>query len=74
MDNETLRTLITCGFTFGGLLISNSFVYLGSKSKEKKAKKDTIAEQQYKKVFTPIHKLLFFVSAPDTEKIGRAHV
>lgn len=69
MTDETLRTLITCGFTFGGIVISNSFVYLSSKSKEKKSKQDSITEQQYKKVFTPIHKLLFFVSASETKKI-----
>ncbi|MCI9641221.1 MAG: hypothetical protein HFJ98_00275 [Eubacterium sp.] len=67
MSDETLRTLITCGFTFGGILVSNLFVFLGTRSHERKTKQNSILEQQYKNFFVPLHRAIFFSDLSDIE-------
>ena len=62
MDGETLRTLITCLSSIFIALSSNAFVFLSTRTNEKKNKNNSILEQQYNKVFTPIHKIVFFKS------------
>lgn len=60
LDPETKRTLITCCTTVFGtiiaVIITQFFTYLNSKS----SKNDSIYKQQYDKIFSPIHRTLFF--------------
>lgn len=64
MDDETMRTFITCGFTFGGILVSNLLVFLGTRTNERKTKQVSILEQQYKNFFVPLHRAIFFSEMP----------
>lgn len=59
-DNETLRTLITCSTTVLVALISNILVFAVTKINNKTDKKNSISEEQYTKIFAPIHKLIYF--------------
>lgn len=60
MDAETLRTLITCGTTVLVALISNILVFAVTMINNNTNKKNSISEEQYKKIFAPIHKILYF--------------
>lgn len=60
LDNETLRTLITCCTTVLVALISNILVFAVTKINNKTDKKNSISEEQYTKIFAPIHKLIYF--------------
>lgn len=73
MDAETLRTLITCGTTVLVALISNILVLLITRTNDKKSKDNSILEQQYNKVFSPIHRILFFTDIGYSEKIKRIY-
>lgn len=70
MDPETKRTLITCGTSVLCIIVSNIFIYLSSKTNEKNNKNASIFEQQYSKIFSPIHKILFFSSDTDEIKLS----
>ncbi len=60
MSDETLRTLITCGTTILVTLISNILVFAMSKLNNKNQNDQTILEKQYKEIFAPIHKMLYY--------------
>lgn len=73
MDPETKRTLITCGTSVLCIIVSNIFIFLSSKNNDKKNKNISILEQQYNKLFIPIHRLLFFSDLADCDKITRIY-
>lgn len=73
MDTETIRTLITCGTSILCIIASNIFIYISSKTNEKKSKNVSILEQQYNKIFSPIHKILFFTNLNDYDKITKIY-
>ena len=73
MDAENLRTLITSITSVLCIIISNIFVLLSSKTNEKKNKNNSILEQQYNQLFTPIHRILFFTKLEDCDKIARIY-
>lgn len=73
MDTETIRTLITCGTSILCIIASNIFIYISSKTNEKKSKNVSILEQQYNKIFSPIHKILFFTNLTDYDKITKIY-
>lgn len=73
MDAENLRTLITSITSVLCIIISNIFVLLSSKTNEKKNKNNSILEQQYNQLFTPIHRILFFTKLEDCDKITRIY-
>lgn len=56
MTDETIRTIFTCCATLGAVVITQLFTYLNSKGD----KTDSIYKQQYDKIFSPIHRTLFF--------------
>lgn len=68
MNDETLRTLISCGATVLVTLISNTLVYLLTKQNNRDITKRSISEKQYIKIFAPIDKLFYFNKLSDKEK------
>ena len=60
MDEETKRTLITCGTTIFVALMSNILVFAISKLNNKNQNDKSILEKQYKEIFAPIHKMLYY--------------
>lgn len=60
MNEETIRTLITCGTTVLVALISNILVFALTKHNNNGITKRSISEEQYIKIFAPIDKLFFF--------------
>lgn len=60
MDDETLRLLISCGTTVLVAIITQVFIYIITKINNKDSKKNSILEEQYVKIFAPIHKILFY--------------
>lgn len=60
MSEETLRTLISCATTVLVALISNILVFALTKQNNKITTKRSITEEQYIKIISPLHKILFF--------------
>ncbi|MCH5317909.1 MAG: hypothetical protein J1E05_08025 [Eubacterium sp.] len=60
MSEETLRVLITSGTTIFVAFMSNILVYAISKLNNKNQNDKSILEEQYKQIFAPIHKILFY--------------
>ncbi len=60
MDEETKRTLITCGTTIFVAIFTNILVYAMSKLDNKKQNDKSILDNQYKQIFAPINKILFY--------------
>lgn len=65
MTDETIRTFITSGATVGAVVITQFFTFLNLRSN----KNDSIYKQQYDKIFSPIHRILFFDSQSKSENL-----
>ncbi len=69
LDSETKRTLITCCTTvfgtLGAIIITQLFTYLNNKNDKDKS----IYQKQYDEIFSPIHRVLFFISSTNDTDI-----
>lgn len=69
MGSDIAQSLITCVSTLGGIAITQVFSYLNSKNNQS----ESVFKQQYDKIFSPIHKVLFFNTNNEIEKISKIY-